>query len=141
MHTPSDARRDSRLRRLLLVDDDEGNREVLAYFLRRQGFEVMALSNGEEGLAALEADRFDLLLLDVVMPGIGGMETLRRVRARHPATALPVIMVTGLDAGEDIAAALTLGANDYVSKPYQLADALARIRRALTHGDTPGRTQ
>jgi DNA-binding response OmpR family regulator len=126
---------------ILIVDDDEGNREVLAYFLRRQGFEVATAASGEAALTAIDDSTFDLVLLDVVMPGLGGLETLRILREHHSEAALPVIMVTGLDAGEDIATALAIGATDYVSKPYQLADALVRIRtvlaRATTSGETP----
>jgi len=117
--------------RILVVEDDEGNREVLAYFLRRQGFAVSTAATGEQGLAALDAGPFALVLLDVVMPGMGGLEALRVLRSRFPASVLPVIMVTGLDAGDDVSAAVDLGADDYVTKPYQLADALARINAVL----------
>jgi DNA-binding response OmpR family regulator len=127
--------------RILIVEDDEGNREVLAYFLRRQGFEIVTAPNGESALATVDSASFDLVLLDVVMPGIGGLETLRALRTRYSEAALPVIMVTGLDAGDDVTAALEMGASDYVSKPYQLAFALERIRsvlaRAATIGETP----
>jgi two-component system response regulator RegX3 len=118
--------------RLLLIDDDDGNREVLAYFLRRQGFVVSTAATGEEGLATIDAQAFDLVLLDLVMPGIGGLATLQAIRSRFPAAVLPVVMVTGLDTADDVEAAVQLGADDYVSKPYQLADALARIT-ALLH--------
>jgi DNA-binding response OmpR family regulator len=123
---------------ILIVDDDEGNREVLAYFLRRQGFEVATAASGEAALTAIDDSTFDLVLLDVVMPGLGGLETLRILREHHSEAALPVIMVTGLDAGEDIEMALAIGATDYVSKPYQLADALVRIRSVLARTATIG---
>jgi DNA-binding response OmpR family regulator len=126
--------------RILIVDDDEGNREVLAYFLRRQGFLVTTAASGEEALAAFDsadpgAATFGLVLLDVVMPGIGGLETLRVLRTRYSAAALPIIMVTGLDGGDDMNAALALEASDYVTKPYQLADALVRIEAVLARTD------
>ena len=117
--------------RILLVDDDEGNREVLAYFLRRRGFTVSTASSGEDALVALDSDAFALVLLDVVMPGLGGLETLRAIRARFPASTLPVVMVTGLDGGDDVTTAIEMGADDYVTKPYQLADALTRIRTLI----------
>jgi DNA-binding response OmpR family regulator len=126
--------------RILIVEDDEGNREVLAYFLRRQGFEIATAPNGESALASVDSTPFDLVLLDVVMPGLGGLETLRALRARYPESALPVIMVTGLDASDDVAAALEMGASDYVSKPYQLAYALERIRSVLARATTTGET-
>jgi DNA-binding response OmpR family regulator len=131
MPTPPRATRDPDAPRILIVDDDEGNREVLAYFLRRQGFVVSTAACGEDALAAFETQTFGLVLLDVVMPGIGGLETLRTLRSRYPASVLPVIMVTGLDAGDDVSAALALDASDYVTKPYQLADALVRIETVL----------
>jgi DNA-binding response OmpR family regulator len=129
--------------RILIVEDDEGNREVLAYFLRRQGFEVATAPSGEAALTLLETIEtapFRMVLLDVVMPGIGGLETLRALRQRFSAESLPVIMVTGLDGGEDVAAALDMGATDYVSKPYQLADALALIRSVLARTATAAET-
>jgi DNA-binding response OmpR family regulator len=139
MTTPTRARSEPDLPRILIVEDDEGNREVLAYFLRRQGFAVETSPNGESALAALDerdAAPYSLVLLDVVMPGIGGLETLRVLRQRFSSDALPVIMFTGLDAGEDVSAALAMGATDYVSKPYQLADALTLIRGVLARATT-----
>jgi DNA-binding response OmpR family regulator len=122
MPTPPRATRDPDAPRILIV---------LAYFLRRQGFVVSTAACGEDALAAFETQTFGLVLLDVVMPGIGGLETLRTLRSRYPASVLPVIMVTGLDAGDDVSAALALDASDYVTKPYQLADALVRIETVL----------
>lgn len=140
--TPPRARPAPDAPRILIVDDDEGNREVLAYFLKRQGFEVETSPNGEAGLDALgdhDIAPFSLVLLDVVMPGIGGLETLRVLRQRYSSEELPVIMVTGLDASDDVATALGMGACDYVSKPYQLGDALARIRGVLARATTDER--
>jgi two-component system response regulator CpxR len=118
-------------RRILLADDDEGNREVLAYYLRRQGFAVTTAASGAEALRALDDDRFALLLLDVVMPGIDGLDTLRQVRARFSPTTLPVVLFTGLDAPEALDTARALGANGWLSKPYQLADILGVVRRQI----------
>jgi DNA-binding response OmpR family regulator len=123
---------------LLLVDDDDGNREVLAYFLRRQGFVVATAATGEEGLETLEAQPIDLVLLDMVMPGLSGLEVLKAIRARRSAHVLPVVMITGLDASGDVETAVRLGADDYVSKPYQLADALARINALLQRTSNAG---
>lgn len=129
--------RDPATPRVLLVDDDEGNREVLAYYLRRQGFAITTATSGEEGLAALDAQEVDLVLLDLVMPGMGGLQTLKAIRARYSASALPVVMVTGNDAPGDVQMAVQLGADDYVSKPYQLADALSRITALLQRSGAP----
>jgi DNA-binding response OmpR family regulator len=133
--TPGASTEPSAAARILLVDDDEGNREVLGYVLKRNGFVVTTAATGEEGLDILARGRVDLIVLDLVMPGLGGLETLRIIRTSHSPAALPVVIVTGLDAADDVATAKNLGANDYVSKPYQLADALARIR-ALVHATT-----
>jgi CheY-like chemotaxis protein len=113
---------------ILIADDDASNREVLTYYLRRQGFDVHAVSDGEQALAAIAARRFALVLLDVVMPGLDGIETLRRIRGTHGAGELPVILFTGLDAPDALDAAGQLGANDWLAKPYQLADLLAAVR-------------
>src|SRR5688500_13794745 len=83
---------------ILIADDDASNREVLTYYLRRQGFDVQAVADGELALAAIAARRFALVLLDVVMPGLDGLEALRRIRREHDPTQLPVILFTGLDA-------------------------------------------
>jgi DNA-binding response OmpR family regulator len=117
--------------RILLADDDEGNREVLAYYLRRQGFDVRAVQSGHEALAALDRTRFALLLLDVVMPGIDGLETLKLVRARFTQAELPVILFTGLDDPDAMASARELGANAWLAKPYQLADLHEAVKGQL----------
>lgn len=113
---------------VLVADDDASNREVLAYYLRRQGFDVTPVPDAEAALAAIEARRFALVLLDVVMPGIDGIEALRRIRTRFTARELPVILFTGLDATDALAAANDLGVNAWLAKPYQLSDLLAAVR-------------
>ncbi|MEO5819732.1 MAG: response regulator [Vicinamibacteraceae bacterium] len=113
---------------ILIADDDVSNREVLSYYLRRKGYDVHAVADGELALAAIAARRFALVLLDVVMPGLDGLEALRRIRVTHSARELPVILFTGLDAPDALEAAGELGANAWLSKPYQLADLLAAVR-------------
>jgi CheY-like chemotaxis protein len=113
---------------ILIADDDASNREVLTYYLRRQGYDVLAVADGERALAAVAERRFALVLLDVVMPGLDGLEALRRIRATHDARELPVILFTGLDAPDALDAAGALGANAWLAKPYQLADLLAAVR-------------
>lgn len=117
--------------RLLLADDDEGNREVLAYYLRRQGFDVLAVSSGVAALEALEGNTFAVLVMDVVMPGLDGVEALRRIRARLGPAELPVILLSGLDAPEAFTAASDSGANGWLAKPYRLSDVLEAVRRQL----------
>jgi DNA-binding response OmpR family regulator len=116
---------------VLLVDDDDGNREVVAYYLRRQGFEVTPAASAREALEALAASRYAIVLLDVVMPEMNGFAALERIRERFTALELPVVMFTGLDADEATRTAVELGANDCLAKPYQLSDILSCIRRHL----------
>jgi CheY-like chemotaxis protein len=116
---------------ILIADDDASNREVLSYYLRRQGYDVHAVADGELALAAIAARTFALVLLDVVMPGLDGLEALRRIRASHGARELPVILFTGLDAPDAFDAAGELGANAWLAKPYQLADLLAAVRTQI----------
>jgi phosphoserine phosphatase RsbU/P len=116
---------------LLVVDDDELNRDMLSRRLQRKGYSV-AVSPDGLGALALVADRaFDLVLLDVMMPGLSGLEVLRILREQHPATDLPVIMATARDQSEEIVHALRLGANDYVTKPLDFPVVMARIETQL----------
>jgi len=112
---------------LLVVDDYEPNRDVLSRHLRRQGYLVTAAADGDEALALIAAGTYDLVLLDIEMPDMSGLEVLTRLRAVHSDTELPVIMVTARSQGSDIVEAFRLGANDYVTKPVDMPVAVARI--------------
>ena len=116
---------------ILIADDDASNREVLTYYLRRQGYEVHPVADGEHALAAIAERAYSLVLLDVVMPGLDGLEALRQIRLVHTARELPVILFTGLDAPDALAQAGDLGANAWLAKPYQLADLLAAVRTQI----------
>jgi diguanylate cyclase (GGDEF)-like protein/PAS domain S-box-containing protein len=118
---------------LLVVDDNDDNRDVLSRRLRQKGFDVAVACDGPEALARIGREPYDLILLDVEMPGMSGLEVLTRLRASRSQTQLPVIMVTARSQGADIVEALNLGANDYVTKPIDFAVALARIRTHLAH--------
>jgi diguanylate cyclase (GGDEF)-like protein/PAS domain S-box-containing protein len=118
---------------LLVVDDNEANRDALSRRLRQRGYLVTVAADGQEALALTASDSFDLVLLDVEMPGISGLEVLTRLRARHSHTQLPVIMVTARTQGADIVEAFRCGANDYVTKPVDFPVALARIGTHLSH--------
>ena len=113
---------------LLVVDDNEANRDALARRLRQRGYHVSVAQDGAEALALAETGPLDLVLLDVEMPGMDGLEVLGRLRARRSDTELPVIMVTARTGGADIVEAFRQGANDYVTKPVDFPVALARIR-------------
>jgi len=118
--------------RLLVVDDDEANRQMLSRRLRQRGYLVDTAEAGEAALARLAAASYEAVLLDVLMPGLGGLDVLERIRQRWPASDLPVIMVTACDKTEDIVEALQRGANDYLTKPLDLPVVLARIETQLT---------
>ncbi len=117
---------------LLVVDDNEANRDVLSRRLTLKGYDVTVAANGADALALVESQPFDLLLLDVEMPGISGLDVLTTVRRSKSSTQLPVIMVTARSNGSDVVEALRLGANDYVTKPIDFPVALARIGTHLT---------
>jgi chemotaxis protein methyltransferase CheR len=116
---------------LLVVDDDETNRDVLAHRLGRVGYTVQGAEDGTRALACLERQRFDLVLLDVMMPGPSGLEILQTIRQTLSLTDLPVIMATARDQSADVVKALGLGANDYVTKPFDFPVVLARLRTQL----------
>jgi diguanylate cyclase (GGDEF)-like protein len=117
---------------LLLVDDDAMNRDALARRLARSGYKVLTADSGVAALRMVREDRIDAVLLDVMMPGMSGLETLRHLRQLRSVADLPVIMVTAKDGSDDVVEALDLGANDYVTKPIDFAVALARIRAQVT---------
>jgi diguanylate cyclase (GGDEF)-like protein/PAS domain S-box-containing protein len=116
---------------LLVVDDTEANRDLLCRRLSRRGYSTTAADGGRAALALLETQRFDLVLLDVMMPDIDGLTVLKTLRQTWSASTLPVIMVTAKTESADIVATLELGANDYITKPIDFAVALARVRVQL----------
>lgn len=113
---------------VLLVDDDAMNRDALSRRLVRKGYTVLTAESGPDALTVLSDHRVDAVLLDVMMPGMSGIETLRRVRELRSVSDLPVIMVTANHRSEDVVEALDLGANDYVTKPIDFPVALARLK-------------
>jgi CheY-like chemotaxis protein len=116
---------------LLVVDDYDPNRDALSRRLRRCGFEVDEAGGGREALGLVGERRYDLILLDVMMPDVDGFEVLRQIRSKHTAADLPVIMVTARDASAEVVAAFKMGANDHVSKPIDFDVTVARIRSLL----------
>ncbi len=117
---------------LLVVDDELLNRDALQRRLERVGYRVLAADSGSSALAIAAAQHVDLVLLDVMMPGMDGLETLRQLRRTRAVSELPVIMVTAKDSSEDVVEALDAGASDYITKPVDFAVAQARIRTQLT---------
>jgi two-component system sensor histidine kinase/response regulator len=116
---------------VLVVDDNEDNRDMLSRRLKRQGYTVSVAENGYQALDMIGAEKFDLILLDIMMPGISGMDVLKTLRETYTVADLPVIMATAKDQSEDVVAALKMGANDYVTKPLDFPVVLARVQSQL----------
>lgn len=114
--------------RVLLIDDDTDLCEMLDEYLALEGFRVEAVHNGAEGLEASLHGNFDLVILDVMLPGMNGLEVLRRLRAQ---TALPVLMLTARGDDVDRIVGLEIGADDYLAKPFNTRELVARIRAIL----------
>ena len=117
--------------RLLIVDDVESNRDILRRRFQRRGFETVEASDGAMALDLIAHQEFDIVLLDILMPGLDGIEVLKRIRAEHSPDNLPVIMVTAKSSPEDIVQALEFGANDYLTKPVDFSIAFARVQTQL----------
>src|SRR5262245_52921978 len=124
---------------ILIVDDEDLNREGLARRLERHGYRVTGAKGGREAIELLGWRRFDLVLLDVMMPGMNGLEVLKFLRRVESLIQLPIIMVTAKGESEDVVEALELGANDYVTKPLDFPVVLARIRTQLALQKAIGR--
>jgi DNA-binding response OmpR family regulator len=114
---------------IMVVDDDQDLRESMAEVLDKAGFSVTQASRGEEALEHLARKKFDLVLLDLVMPGLGGLELLDRIKDKAP--RLPVIMITAFASVENAVAAMRQGASDYVTKPFRIDGLLASVGRVL----------
>ena len=117
--------------RILVVDDIEDNRVLLKRRLEKDTVVVEEAENGTVALEKLDAERFDLVLLDIHMPGMGGVEVLRRIRQQFPQSKLPVMMLTASNQIADVLEAHKSGANDYITKPINFPVALARIKSVL----------
>ncbi len=116
---------------LLVVDDNEMNRDMLSRRLERKGYQVLVAEDGEAALALVEKEPIDLVLLDIMMPGIDGVEVLRRVRQTYSQAQLPVIMATAKADSDDMVEAFDLGANDYVTKPLDFPIVIAKVKKEL----------
>src|ERR1035437_10674310 len=116
---------------LLVVDDDPDNRDLMSRRFQRAGYLVYTAVDAEEALHLLRKTSIDLILLDLMMPGMSGLELLKILRVDYTPSQLPVIMVSALNESSQIVVALTFGANDYITKPIDFSVAIARIRTQL----------
>jgi two-component system, OmpR family, response regulator RegX3 len=117
--------------RVLVVEDEASYREPLTYLLRREGFEVSEAATGPDALATFAREGADLVLLDVMLPGLPGTEVCRRIRS---SSTVPVMMISARDQEVDKVVGLELGADDYITKPYSSRELVARIRAVLRRG-------
>lgn len=118
--------------RILVVEDEETLAEAISFLLSKEGFEVEIAEDGPAAVAAFEKNGADLILLDLMLPGLSGTEVCRQVRAK---SSVPIIMLTAKDSEIDKVVGLEIGADDYVTKPYSSRELIARIRAVLRRGE------
>src|SRR3954466_9220088 len=123
------------LRTILVVDDEPTIAEVVAGYLRREGYTAVTAADGPSAVSAAERHRPDLVVLDVMLPGFDGLQVMARVRQRRP---IPVILLTARGEEADRVVGLKLGADDYVVKPFSPAELVARVDAVLRRVDTAG---
>jgi DNA-binding response OmpR family regulator len=121
--------RSPEVKHLLLVEDDPGIARPLVRALEREGFEVEHLEAGEPAIGRVDAGDIDLVVLDLTLPDLDGLDVCRQIRARHP--ALPIVMLTARREEVDVVVGLDAGADDYVAKPFRVAELVARLRARL----------
>ena len=120
--------------RVLVVEDDQTVAEVVTRYLEREGFAVESVSDGNEALARADVQLPDLVVLDIMLPGLDGLEVCRRLRSRAP---IPVVMLTARGSEEDRVLGLELGADDYVAKPFSPRELTARVKAVLRRAGSP----
>jgi two-component system KDP operon response regulator KdpE len=125
--------------RVLLVDDEPSIRRALRTPLNEMGFATTEASRGEEAVQLVQSQSFEIVLLDVNMPGMGGIKTLVRLRSMAP--RLPILMLTVVDGEEEKVAALECGADDYITKPFSIREVIARMRSAVRRAQAPERSE
>jgi DNA-binding response OmpR family regulator len=118
--------------RILLVDDEQPVQKLLSYPLEKEGYEVVPALDGQEALASFEQGQFDLVVLDIMLPKIDGLEVCRRLRAR---SSVPIIMLTAKAEEIDKVLGLELGADDYITKPFSMREFRSRVRAALRRAE------
>ena len=123
--------------KVLLVEDESDVRELMLLHLKREGLDTAAAENGEEALKLLQTNRYDLVVLDWMLPGLSGLEICKRIRNQAPTgPQLPILMVTARADTADIVIGLEMGADDYITKPFDIPVFLARVRALLRRAQT-----
>lgn len=117
--------------RILIVEDEESFSDPLSYSLRKEGYEVAVADDGTEGLRIFSAHGADLVLLDLMLPGMDGWEVCRRIRSASETKSLPIIMMTARRDERDLVQGLGIGADDYIKKPFSLVELVARVKSVI----------
>jgi CheY-like chemotaxis protein len=115
----------------MVVDDNDLNRDVLKRRLERGNYRVTTVESGRKAVEILALERHDAVLLDIMMPEMDGFETLQKIRENDALEELPIIMLTSINSMEDVKRCISLGANDYVLKPYSIEDLNSRLKKVL----------
>ncbi len=124
--------------RILLVDDEQSIQTLLSYPLRKDGYHVTSALDGSEALRRFEEGRFDLVILDLMLPRMGGVEVCRQLRSR---SQVPIIMLTAKGSETDKVAGLEVGADDYITKPFSMREFRSRVKAALRRSRMAGKTE
>lgn len=122
---------------ILVIEDEEPLRKLLQYSLGREGYRVLLAGDGASGLAAAGRERPDLVILDLMLPGLDGLEVCRELKRRPATSGIPVLMLTAKSEESDIVAGLEVGAADYVTKPFSIKVVIARLRALLRRHRAP----
>lgn len=120
--------------KVLVIEDEPDILEVIQYNLEREGHKVLACRNGEQGLSRIRTDNPDLVILDLMLPGMDGVEVCRQVKSDPVTRAIPIIMVTAKSEESDIVLGLGIGADDYITKPFSPRELIARVKVVLRRG-------
>ena len=120
--------------KILIIEDEVSFSEAITFLLKKEGFEVVVANNGQDGLNAFDKQGADLILLDLMLPGVSGTEVCRQIRLK---STVPIIMLTARDTEIDKVVGLQLGADDYVTKPYSSRELIARINAVLRRATSP----
>lgn len=123
--------------KILLVDDEEDILELLSYNLKREGYKTIGVATGEEALKRIEMDTPDLMILDLMLPGVDGLEITRILKSNRETAGLPIIMLSAKGEESDVVAGLELGADDYITKPFSPRILIARVKAMIRRDTKP----
>lgn len=123
------------MKKIAIVDDEKDVRELLKLHLERENYSIKLFSNGDDFIESLKRDRYDLLLLDLMLPGSNGLDVCRIIRSDEFAKNMPIIMLTAKGTEADIVLGLELGADDYIIKPFSIRELLARVKTVLRRNE------